>query len=227
VPGIAILVVSCFLGHSVAQGSGPSVQLSPGDLSFGSQVIGTVSSPQIEAVTVQNSNAAGITFNSVVLAGKDAADFTVQSDTCSGNTIYGTCQITLVFQPTAVGNRSAVVSVNDNVSGSPQIFKLQGKGTALKLTSVVIGPPNPSVVSGSQIQLTAQGTYNDGTQKDVTNAAVWSSSDANVATVNQGLATGVHAGKASIKAALQGVADREELDVQYRVVFSQQRALLQ
>ena len=40
VPGIAVLVVSFFLAQAAAQGSGSSVQLSPGDLSFDSQVIG-------------------------------------------------------------------------------------------------------------------------------------------------------------------------------------------
>ena len=220
---VAVLVLSCFLGHSVAQGGGSSVQLSPGDLAFGCQVVGSDSAAMTETLSATYQGTQGVTFGSISVSGKDAADFIVQSDTCSGaNLTSGSCQIGIVFQPTAVGNRSAVVSVNDNVSGSPQIFKLQGKGTALKLTSLVIGPSNPSVVSGSQIQLTAQATYNDGTQKDVTNAAVWTSSDTNVATVNQGLATGRHAGKASIKAALQGVADRQELDVQYQVVFIQQ-----
>ncbi len=222
VPGIAVLILSCFLGHSAAQGSGSSVQLSPGDLAFGSQVIGSASAPLTETVTVTAGGPLGVIFGSISVSGTNVTDFAVQSDTCSGNTTYGNCQITLVFQPTAVGNRSAFVSVNDNVSGSPQIFKLQGKGTALKLTSVVIGPPNPSVVSGTQIQLTARGTYNDGTQKDVTNAAVWSSSNPLVATVNQGLTTGFQVGKTFIKAALQGIADRQELDVQYQIVFTRQ-----
>src|SRR5271170_2932898 len=100
-PGIAVLVFSCFVGHSVAQGSRSSVQLSPGDLDFSSQVVGTASSPQIEAIIVQISNATGVTFNSIGLSGKDVADFTVQSDTCSGaNFTSGSCQIAIVFQPT-------------------------------------------------------------------------------------------------------------------------------
>ena len=221
-PGIAVLILSCFLGHSAAQGGDPSVQLSPGDLSFNSQVIGSVSAPLTETVTVTGGGATGVTFGSISESGKDVGDFIVQSDTCSGNNIDGNCQITIVFQPTAVGDRSAIVTVNDSASGSPQTFILNGKGIALKLTSVVISPSNPNVVSGSQLQLAAQGNYNDESSKDVTNAATWTSSDTHVATVNQGLVTGVYAGKASIKASLQGVADREELDVQYQVVFSQQ-----
>ena len=168
------------------------------------------------------SYAAGITFGSVSESGKDVGDFIVQSNTCSGNTIDGNCQIAIVFHPTAVGNRSAIVTINDNASGSPQTFILNGTGIALKLTSVVISPSNPNVVSGSQLQLAAQGNYNDGSSKDVTNAATWTSSDTHVATVKQGLVTGVYAGKASITASLQGVADREELDVQYQIVFTHQ-----
>ena len=79
------------------------------------------------------------------------------------------------------------------------------------------------MVSGSQIQLTAQGIYNDGTQKDITNTVVWTSSNPlKVATVSQGLATGFQVGKTFIKATLQGVADRQELDVQYQIIFTRQ-----
>src|SRR6266852_4463506 len=48
-------------------------------------------------------------------------------------------------------------------------FTLHGVGIGLKLTSLVIGHSDPSVVSGRQLQLTAQGIYNDGTRKDITN----------------------------------------------------------
>ena len=52
VAGTAVLVLSCFLGHSVAQGSGPSVQLSPGDLPSEAKSSDLSVAPQTETVTV-------------------------------------------------------------------------------------------------------------------------------------------------------------------------------
>jgi trimeric autotransporter adhesin len=52
------------------------------------------------------------------------------------------------------------------------------------LTSVQVGPQSPSLLVGQSIQLTATGTYNDGSSKNITNSALWSSSAAGVASVS-------------------------------------------
>jgi hypothetical protein len=220
------LLLSCFPASLAAQGTGPSVQLSAPTLSFGNQIIGSSGVPLTETVTAQVIGTQAVIFGGISLSGKNAADFTAQSDTCSGTSRYSgeTCQITVVFHPSGAGIRSAAISINDNAGGSPQTFTLQGTGTELKLISVMVDPPDPNVVSGSRLQLTAQGTYNDGSRKDVTNAATWTSSDSNVATVDHGLTTGIRAGKASITAALGEVADRASLAVEYQVFFSIQPA---
>src|SRR5271156_2236802 len=154
VQGLADLLLPCLLlSRLAAQGTGPGVQLAPGDLSFGLQSVGTVSTPQIEMVTAQGGPAAGVKFSNISITGPDAADFRLQSESCTAATFAGTCQITLVFQPSSTGVRSATVDINDNLPGSPETFALQGTGGELTLTAVVIGPPGPSVVSGSQIQL--------------------------------------------------------------------------
>jgi hypothetical protein len=221
-PGIAALLLSCFLARLAAQGTGPSVQLSAATLSFGSQIVGSSSAPLTETVTAPQS----VVFSGISLSGTNAADFTVQSNTCSGTSAATgwNCQIAIVFHPSGTGIRSAAVAINDNASGSPQTFTLQGTGnpTELKLTSVVVSPPSPNLVSGSQLQLTAQGIYNDGSQKDLTSAATWASSDSKVATIQHGLATGVRVGKAIITAALGDVKGRVSLSVGYQVLFSLQ-----
>jgi hypothetical protein len=223
--GFRVILGCCAIAlvRLAAQVTDPSVQLALGDLSFGLQVVGTVSLSQIETVTVQGGTAAGVTFDNIALTGANAADFTVLSDTCSEtNLTVGACQIAFAFHPSALGIRSATVSVNDNIPGSPRTFVLLGTGVEVKLTSVTIGPSRPSVVSGSQIQLTAQGIYDDGTQKDITSTAIWTSSDKRVAAVQQGLVTGVRSGKAFIHAALQGVVGSTMLGVQYQLVFIRQ-----
>ena len=223
-PGLRFASLLCVA--SMAQVAGQTnggVQLSPSALSFTRQVVGTVSNPLVETVTVQNTSAAGVTFGNVTLSGPNAADFNVQSDTCSGqNFSAGSCQIAIVFHPSAAGNRSASVSINDTASGSPQVFIASGAGIPLALTSVAITPASPSVISGSQIQLTAQGAYNDGSRKDITKAAIWTSSYSRVATVSQGLATGLRSGWVILTAALSGVEGRTTLAVEYQLLFSLQ-----
>jgi trimeric autotransporter adhesin len=70
------------------------------------------------------------------------------------------------------------------------------------LTSLAVGPTTPSVQEGDTLQMTATGTYDDGSTKNLTGSANWSSSDETIATVNSsGRVTGVSAGSATIKAA--------------------------
>ena len=52
------------------------------------------------------------------------------------------------------------------------------------LTSMAVGPQSPSLLVTQSIQLTATGTYNDGSTKNITNSALWSSSNTAVAGVS-------------------------------------------
>ncbi len=69
------------------------------------------------------------------------------------------------------------------------------------LKSLSVTPLCPGVQVTKNQQLTATGTFNDGTVQDLTSSASWSSSDGSKATVNSaGLASGVGVGTASITA---------------------------
>src|SRR5260370_39942645 len=73
--------------------------------------------------------------------------------------------------------------------------------------SIAIKPVNPSVAAGQQQQLTATGTYGDGTAIDLTSCVTWSSSANGTATVDSfGVASGVSPGSATITAEYLGVA---------------------
>ncbi len=77
------------------------------------------------------------------------------------------------------------------------------------LTTITIDPPTPSINQGATDQLTATGTYQDGSTSSLTggtscsgNTVCWSSSDTTVVTISTGgLATGVAQGTATITAA--------------------------
>jgi hypothetical protein len=69
------------------------------------------------------------------------------------------------------------------------------------LTTVTVTPKTPSVVEGNTLQLTATGSYDDGSTKNITGSATWTTSDSSIATVNSsGLMTGVATGNATITA---------------------------
>lgn len=81
--------------------------------------------------------------------------------------------------------------------------------TMASLTSVAITPANPSVAKTTTQQLTATGTYSDGSTQNLTAMATWASSDTTVATISnamgtQGLATGIAIGNTTISASVSG-----------------------
>jgi hypothetical protein len=81
--------------------------------------------------------------------------------------------------------------------------------TNAKLSSIAIAPanpalPNPPIIPlGASQQLTATGTFSDGSTQDLTNQVLWSSSDIAVvvmSTSTRGLAVSSGAGTATIGA---------------------------
>jgi 6-phosphogluconolactonase (cycloisomerase 2 family) len=99
---------------------------------------------------------------------------------------------------TILSNGSTVIDATLN-GISAQTTLTVGPAT---LVSVAVTPAAPAVEVGTDIQFTATGTYADGTMKDLTDSAAWSSSNSSVASVNRkGVAQGTGAGTATIRAA--------------------------
>src|SRR4029453_10784656 len=74
------------------------------------------------------------------------------------------------------------------------------------------------IPEGFQLQYTATAIYSDGTNRDITSQATWTSSDTAVALVSDALATkglvvAAAKGKASIKAQYGGVAGSTDVTV--------------
>jgi uncharacterized protein YjdB len=86
------------------------------------------------------------------------------------------------------------------------IFALTGctNGT---LNSITVTPETPSVQTGKTQQMTATGTYSDGSTKTITSTVDWTSSDTSEATVSStGLVTGVAPGTVTVTAALDDIS---------------------
>jgi hypothetical protein len=87
------------------------------------------------------------------------------------------------------------------------------------LTSISVTPASISVNTGLSQSFTATGTFSDGSMKDITASAGWSSSNnafATIQTMGQsepGLASGIAAGKATITATMDGMSGSAALTV--------------
>ena len=86
------------------------------------------------------------------------------------------------------------------------------------LQSLTVATTTASIAAGLTSQFTASGKYSDGTIKDVTATANWTSATTSVATISNtsssiGLATGVSAGTSVITASLNGVSGTSTLTV--------------
>jgi len=69
------------------------------------------------------------------------------------------------------------------------------------LQTVTVGPSNLNLNQGATQQMTATGTYNDGSTKTLTSGVVWSSSDtSSVGISSSGLVSGVSVGTSTITA---------------------------
>jgi hypothetical protein len=109
---------------SLSVSGSPTTTLSVPSLSFGNQVVGTVSAGQ--AITLSNTGSAGLRNIQVAVA----LPFT-QTNTCGSSLAAGaTCTINVTFAPTTEGDFASNVSVSDNAKGSPQTVALSGTGVA-------------------------------------------------------------------------------------------------
>jgi hypothetical protein len=136
--------------------SGPAISLSPLTLTFGSQPQNTISAAQ--NLTLTNTGGATLTISSISIGGTNSADF-LQTNTCGNSVTAGAaCNISVQFQPTARGARSASLLVADNATGSPQSVALSG--TAPYPIPYLNQPLTPMTASpgGSDSTLTLNGT---------------------------------------------------------------------
>lgn len=109
--------------------------------------------------------------------------------------------------------------------GTTQVYaRLYGIGgitslsvTTATLTSIAIAPLNPAVNRNATLQVSAIGTFSDGTSADITNQVTWTSTSNAIATVSntnpKGTVTGVAGGASIIRAGFHAVTGSTVLHV--------------
>jgi Beta-propeller repeat/Abnormal spindle-like microcephaly-assoc'd, ASPM-SPD-2-Hydin len=136
--------------------SPPLVSLTPSLLSFGSEPVGSTSSPQ--QVVLRNMGGSALTIASISVAG----DF-AESDNCGTSVAAsGSCTLSVTFTPTAAGQRTGSITITDDAAGSPHVVSLSGTGSAavvaLSPTSLVFSAVAVGSSSASQtVTLSNQG----------------------------------------------------------------------
>jgi hypothetical protein len=134
--GTLTITDNSFLGTTIVvnlSGTGGSqVTLSPNPLTFGSQAVGSTSSPlQVTLTNIGSTTISGITPSTT-------GDFLVSSNDCPApaHTLAGhaSCTILVEFKPTASGARTGTLSVASTDYFSPASITLNGTGTATTLS---------------------------------------------------------------------------------------------
>ncbi len=211
---------ACFAALTCLTGFSQSVTVSPTSISFGNQAYGTTSA--VHKVTLKNGQTSAITISSI----STSTPVFAQTNNCPVGPATlqagGTCTISATFAPNSQSTFSGTLSVVDTGLSSPQTVNLTGTGTAAILESIAITPNPPSVTVGSTLQLTATGTYSDGSTQNLTTTASWVSSPTSIATIglHTGLAKGVAAGSATITASLSTVKTTATLTVSSATLVS-------
>jgi hypothetical protein len=107
-------------------GTGTVVQLSPPNLNFGNQSVGTISPPR--TVTLTNTGSTPLNIRGVGIVGSNFGDF-VETTTCGSSVpANSSCTIDVRFAPTATGRRGASIKVRDDGGGGAQAVALRGAG---------------------------------------------------------------------------------------------------
>jgi len=120
----------------------PAIAMRPAQLKFGTQPAGTTSAAQ--QVTVYNP---GLTALSG-LSGNAAAPFTA-STTCVSTLAAGdSCLFKLTFAPTASGQQSGALKIQDNAPGKTQSVSLQGISTDFAIASANGGVTSATITAG-------------------------------------------------------------------------------
>ena len=111
---------------------------------------------------------------------------------------------------TALANGTAIVTATSgSVSGSDTLTV-----SGATLVSIAVTPANPSIFDGKTQQLTATGTYNDGSTQDITSKVSWTGALSGVVNLSTaGLVTALGPGTATVTATSGSITGSDTVTV--------------
>jgi hypothetical protein len=178
-----------------------AVGFSPASWTFGDQLVNTSSAPEV--ISLRNLQTVPLSITGISTSGSFS-----QTSTCpiAPNTLAvgSSCAISVTFTPTTLGTLTGTLIVADSASTIPQTASLTGTGGLPGLTSISVTPLNPTLFEGTQQQITATGSFANGSTLNITNLVSWSSSVPTFVQVSStGLAQALAPGEAIILATYQ------------------------
>jgi hypothetical protein len=128
------------LSGTGSQPATPTARLAPASLNF-SAVVGTQSA--VQQVTLSNVGSSGLQISGLMIAGVDAALFSIDpASSCgAGETVpaNASCTVGILFSPTSDGEFSAQISIaHDDQANSPSVALLTGIGTTDAVGQVAV-----------------------------------------------------------------------------------------
>jgi trimeric autotransporter adhesin len=166
-----------------------------------STIEATPAAPSIPMGTTQQFKATG------TYADGSKRDITAEVDWTSSDTTKATISGAAATKGLATGKAKGTTTIAAALGGKSGTSQLTI--TDAELTKIVLSPAQPVIAKNTSVAIVATGTYSDGSTKDVTALAAWTSSATTVATVSNadgsdGVVTGIAAGTATITAAYSG-----------------------
>ena len=129
--------------HMPGQGTNPaSLSVSPSSLAFELTTIGDVSLPAAFVVTNNGGSTTGAL--TVGKSGQNPNDFNIAGNTCTTLAPGASCVVTVTFQPTGRGLRTASISVSGTPGGSVSVGVSGDALPRLEILSVDEGPARRS-----------------------------------------------------------------------------------
>ncbi len=136
--------------------------LSTTSLTFGSQTVGTTSTPQ--NVTITNNGSANLIVTDITTTGTNGSDFlqsvaVTQQGRRTARGLHlvippqGNATVSVAFNPSAAGTRTGTLNIFDNASGSPQTVSLSGTAPTpaghLSITNLSLGFNSEMLITAS------------------------------------------------------------------------------
>ena len=131
----------------------PLATLSPPNLGFGTQLVGSSSSSQ--PVTLTNTGVKTLSISKIAVSGSFSQTNNCPTTVPAG----GRCTINVIFTPSRIGKLAGTLAVKDNAPTSPQKVPLTGVGTVVTLLPSSLNFGDQKVGTTSQPQVATLTNY--------------------------------------------------------------------
>jgi len=160
--------IAAYIGNPAAGTPSPAATLSTSTLSFGSHVVQTTSGAMSAKLT--NTGTSNLVLSTITTGGANPSEFT-RSGTCAAAVSLApaaACSIDVTFKPTAIGARSATITIGHNATPNASVLSVTGTGTAapvpavgLSATTLSFGDQTVGIASAAKtVSISNTGTAN-------------------------------------------------------------------